>query len=180
MRCPNCLQDMTPSPDGMCSLCGKPAGKTIPGRMRLYMITGGLFLASLVYALLVLIMEQTGAQKAQHPVPAQLLQVLPPVFLAVAAIGFGTGQWAAGRATSAKPVTAALIEGAAAEVPVILGLLLYFMFRTVPWFAIFMGVSWLFFVYLSFKIPGYAALLDAMDAQAAAQAASVDDGGGMG
>lgn len=176
MRCSSCLQDMTPNQDGTCSLCGKPAGKAMPARMRLYVITSALFMSTLVYAGLVFMLEQTGAKKPEQELPGQLLQVLPPVFLAVAAMGFGLGQWAAGRVSRINPVTAAILEGAAAEVPVLLGLVLYFMFHTVSWFAVFMGASWLFYMYLSLKIPGYAAALDAMEAQAG----DVDDGGGLG
>ena len=159
MRCPHCRQQTTPTAEGLCGLCGSPCPPAASPVRSLYVVTSGFALSTLAYAALVFIMEQT--QGAIAPTqPAFVRETLPYVLLALSAVAFVLGQRVAARLTPARPLGALVVECAVAEAACVYGLLIYFLARSIEWFVLFLGLSWLMFLYTSLKLPGYAAVLE--------------------
>ena len=51
--------------------------------------------------------------------------------------------------------SALIVAAALAEAPAIYGLLMYLLFGSIMWFAIFVGASWLLFLRLGMSLPQY-------------------------
>lgn len=160
MRCPKCRQVFAhESPEGGCPLCGAQVGPVRQEVLEVYLVTGGLFLAVLVYVGLVVFWERTG-----HKPPVAVPPAVRYILLGAAAAMF-VPMLALERSCLAKSTpqgvrTAALMLGVLSESTAILGLLLYFLGSGVQCFALCVGISLAGFAYLGSRMPTYVRLLE--------------------
>ncbi len=142
MNCPACGQPSKAQWNEDCPLCGFPMGQVRRQIIPIYIITGSIFLSTLIYGALVYVMS-TNAMIEPQPVGEVVFYALGgavvPVVIAMAFV---------------KRIIA---KAALAEVPAVYGLVAYFLTGDTAKFAIFLGISWGLFIWLSTQIVDYVA-----------------------
>ncbi len=142
MNCPACGQANNAPGTSDCPLCGFPVGKVNRRVFPIYIVTGAVFFSTLIYAGLVYILSTSGTVQ---PTPVgdvvfyMLLAMVVPV------------------AVTMMLVKNIIIKAALAEVPAVYGIVAYFLTGEVANFVIFLGASWVLFIWLSTQIVGYVA-----------------------
>ena len=148
--CPACGVTLTAPPEGNCPTCDFPLQQLRAQVLALYMLLGAMFLSTLAYALLTIVMERathTGWTPAHFYQSIALVALLGPVGLALARLQAPpTGDPAAARGRL-------VLESALAEVPAIVGLLGFFLTGERSVFVMLLGLSWLCFLYVAYQVP---------------------------
>lgn len=161
MNCPRCHQTTTYDQTGRCCvLCGFPLGEAQRRMTRIYLLTSVLFGSTLLYGIVVYVLE---TMVKLPPAPA-LPAALPYALLVVAVLCFGLGvsfgRRGLERATTPNALQRALIiELAFFEAIALLGLLLYLLTHSLLWFTTFLGLSWLAFLWVGTQSPQLARLV---------------------
>jgi len=132
----------------LCGFCVRAAQRSV---LRLYIVLVAVSLATVIYGVIVFVMEQIGPPQATGPT------FIIYVFLAVAgaigavAIG-GVAPLVRKQPGSAAVFRSLIIQTALAESIAIMGLVLYFVLGSVQWFTIFLGISWVVFTIIGIRL----------------------------
>ncbi|NPV47679.1 MAG: hypothetical protein HPY69_12020 [Armatimonadetes bacterium] len=156
MDCPKCHQSATPVAGSThCPLCGFDLGPVHQRLRTIYLVSFGFFMSTVVYGATVWLLEHlNGFQTPATAPPAALAYAL----LAIGVIDFGLATHILRRRAllcrdPAQLQTLMIIRLALAEAIVILGLVLYFVGRSVEWFAVFMALGFVAFLLIAFSMP---------------------------
>ncbi len=119
--------------------------------LRLYIVLVAVSLATVIYGVIVFVMEQVAPPQPVGP------KFLIYLFLALAAaIGLvavvGVAPLVRNRRGSASVFRSLVLQAALAESIAIMGLVLYFMLGSVQWFTIFLAISWVVFTIIGIKL----------------------------
>ena len=158
MDCPKCHQPvMVATAEGKCPFCGFAMVMLQRRLMTLYVISFGIFMSVLVYAGVVYMLEQQGFQPSLPSLPP----VLPYALLAVSVILIGVTTQLLGRqvqrvTSPAQLQSLMIVRLALAEAVAVFGLVLYMLSRSLEWFATFVGLSFLAFLFLAGQMPAVA------------------------
>jgi F0F1-type ATP synthase membrane subunit c/vacuolar-type H+-ATPase subunit K len=156
MDCPKCHQTTSVgSGSVVCPLCGFEI-EPLQQRLRtVYAISFALFASVAIYGGLVWFLEQqSGFRGSARALPP----ALPYVFLALGVVVFGIVIQVLRRRVPTAPSMAALqtlmvIRLALAESIAIYGFVLYLVGRSVEWFVILLGLSFLTFLFIAASMP---------------------------
>lgn len=156
MDCPKCHQTTVAGSGSMvCPLCGFDLGP-LQQRLRvMYAISFGLFVSVAIYGGLVWFLEQQADFRASV---ATLPPALPYVFLALGVVVFGIAAQVLRKRVLTAPSmpavqTLMVIRLALAESIAIYGFVLYMVGRSVEWFVILLGLSFLTFLFIAASMP---------------------------
>ena len=134
MRCPACSQEIQPDPSGNCLLCGFPVAEVNVKVMRIYAVTGAIFLSTLAYALVVYFLSTTanigpvaGADIIFYAVAAACVPVAIGMFV----------------------VKNIIVKAAFCEVPAIFGLFAFLVSGSIARFVALLGISWVLVLIVS-------------------------------
>ena len=142
MNCPACRQPSKAQWNEDCPLCGFPTAQVRRQVIPIYIITGTIFLSTLIYGALVYVMS-TNAMIEPQPVGDVVFYALGGAVVPVAvAMAF---------------VKRIIAKAALAEVPAVYGLVAYFLTGDIAKFVIFLGISWVLFIWLSTQVVDYVA-----------------------
>jgi hypothetical protein len=161
MHCPRCQQTTTYDQNGrLCVLCGFPLREAQRRMNLIYLLTSALFGSTLLYGIVVYVLETM----VKLPPPPALPVVLPYVLLVVAVLCFGLGVSFGRRGLERATTPIALqrtliIELALFEAIALLGLGLYLLTHSLLWFTTFLGLSWLAFLWVGSQSPQLARLV---------------------
>ena len=142
MNCPACGQPSKAQWNQDCPLCGFPLVEVNRRVFPIYIVTGAVFLSTVIYAGLVYIMSTTTAIR---PNPAGDI-----VFYALAAMVVPV-------AIAMAVVKHIIAKAALAEGPAVYGIVAYFLTGDVAKFVILLGISWVLFIWLSTQIVDHVA-----------------------
>jgi cytochrome bd-type quinol oxidase subunit 2 len=156
MDCPKCHQTTVAAADStLCPLCGFDLGPMQQRLRGIYVISFGFFVSTVVYGALVYFMEhQNGFRAPAGALPPGLAYAL----LVVAVIVFGLATHVLRKRVptareAAQLQTLTIVRLALAEAIVMCGLVLYFVGRSVEWFVVFLGLSFLAFLLIAGSMP---------------------------
>ncbi len=157
MLCPQCQQGVRQDElaAGKCPYCGFPCAEFNARVRAIQVILFALFASTLVYGVLVAIMELVvgyrppGIGDGEPVLGMALMGASAGVF--VASLVFE--RRAAGLATLATCTRMMLVLAAMAELPAVFGLVMYLVAGSLPWMVGFLAVSWALFVRLGLRLP---------------------------
>jgi hypothetical protein len=153
MNCPGCGAPLAGAdPTAPCPACGFPVGMLKMTLMRLYVVTGAMFISVLMYALVVALLRPEGAAQMD----GDLVQAAPWVALGVAALLFVIMLRWAEPPPELDPQAASrqvVIQAALAEVPAVLGLVAYLLTGRTQDFVLPLVGSVLLFATLATRVP---------------------------
>ena len=158
MICPRCQQQAEELTDeGRCPYCRYPVADYHRQITMVQIVLGAIFGSTLIYGVVVAVLElavgyrPTGAGEPSNIFVGGLLVALLGVV-----VFFRRAEARALSASEPPAMRSALVVAAAlAEAPAIYGLLMYLLFGSIMWFAIFVGASWLLFLRLGMSLPQY-------------------------
>jgi len=157
MLCPQCQQGVQNEElrRGACPYCGF-ACEEFQGRVnQIQLILGALFVSTLIYGIIVAVMELYVGYEAPGLGNAEFI-------LGMALMGASGGILGASilferRARGAETIDTyqqtVLILGAIAEAPAVFGLLMYLLAGSLQWMVLFLVVSWALMIRLGMKLP---------------------------
>ena len=158
MKCPRCQQHMERMPEsGICPYCSYPCAEYHRRITVIQVVVGALFLSTLLYGGLAGFLELIGGFQPMAPdLPETVLAVtlLAVTVAALMASGF-MERAALAESSPAAVLQAALVLGAAAEVPAMAGLVMCLLTGSLAWMAAFIGASWALFLRLGLRLPLY-------------------------
>lgn len=156
MDCPKCHQSVTlPAGSSQCPLCGFDLGPTLQRLRVIYLVSFGFFMSTAAYGALVWLLEHlNGFRTPATELPAGLGYA----FLAIGVIDFGLATHALGQRvllcrSPAQLQTLMMIRLALAEAIVLLGLVLYFLGRSLEWFVVFVALGFVAFLAIATSMP---------------------------
>lgn len=157
MTCPKCAQSVgQPTAEGACPLCGFNLAPFRARLMTLYALTTAFFMSTLAYCGVVYVLSA-------HPLPHQAQgsqEIMTYTLLVLAVLVFGV----AIKVGQRLPLTTSMnqlqrlfiVKMALIESIAIYGLLLYLLFGSMQWFAVFLGLSLLGFMQTGSQMPSVA------------------------
>lgn len=151
VRCPKCRNSTTLNDSGNCIICGFCVQTVQLRTLRLYLVLVMVTVATVLYAVVVLVAEHLGPPEPSGP------EMLAYGFLALSAIIgllaiFAVRPLMLRRPGSQAVFTALLMQAALAETIPLLGLVLYFVLGSIQWFVIFLALGWLVFTIVGLKL----------------------------
>jgi hypothetical protein len=154
MNCPVCRQGFTTlAQGGKCPHCGAALAASTGYLIRIYLVMGALLLSTVIYGAVAVVLNNTHREIPN--VPAQVPQILLYAALAVIPVMLVTERALLGRGTPQGVMSGAVIVGAMAESIAIMGLVAFFLGADLRFFAQFLGLSIVCFVYLLVRLPQY-------------------------
>jgi len=154
MVCPVCRQRVDKlTEDGKCPHCGAALAVSAGYLVRIYVVMGALLLSVVMYGAIAVVLNST--HRPVPGLPAQVPQILLYVALGVIPAMLGAERTVLGRGTPQAVMAGAVIVGAMAESIAVLGLVAFFLGADLRFFALFLGLSVLCFVYLLVRLPQY-------------------------
>jgi len=157
MLCPQCQQGVQKQElaAGACPYCGFDCEQFEAALRKIQMVLAALFGSTLIYGILVAVMELYVGYEAPGIGDAELI-------LGMALVGMSGGILAAsimferrtqGAETLATWEQTVIILGAIAEAPAVFGLVMYLLAGSLPWMVLFLGISWGLLIRLGLKLP---------------------------
>ena len=140
MNCPACGQPSEARWAQDCPLCGFPVGELNRRIFPIYLVTTAVFLSTVIYAVVVYVLSTSGTIQA-NPSGEMVFYILLVMVIPVA--------------IAIPIVKNVMVKATLAEAPAVYGLVAYFLTADIAKFAIFLGISWVLFIWLSTQIIGY-------------------------
>ncbi len=155
MRCPQCQQEVRELREGACPYCGFPCGEFHRRVTQIQVILFALFASTLLYGIIAAILELVVGYRAPGPATMEpmLGGVLTGVTAAMFVVSLAFERRALEKATLDSYTRTVVILGAMAEVPAVLGLVMFLVIGSLPWMVAFLAVSWALFIRLGLKLP---------------------------
>ncbi len=151
VQCPKCKQPTTTDTAGNCILCGFCVQKAQQMTFRLYVIIAAVSVATVIYGVIVLVMEQVRPPTGGGPENIVYCCIGLAAIIGLFAI-FGVAPLLRDKPGSSVVFTTLLLQAALAESIAIMGLVLYFVLGSIKWFVIFLAVSWVVFTIIGIKL----------------------------
>lgn len=155
MRCPQCQQEVGELRGEACPYCGFLCGEFHRRVTQIQVVLFALFASTLLYGSIAAVLELVADYQA--PVPVTMEPTLGTALAGVTAAVFVISLVFEGRGLEQATLDAytrtVIILGAMAEVPAILGLVMFLVIGSLPWMVGFMAVSWALFIRLGLKLP---------------------------
>lgn len=154
MKCPICHQGFSKlTESGKCPGCGAALAASAGYLMRIYVVMGALLLSTVMYGAVAVFLNTM--HREAPGVSAQVPQILLYAALAMVPVMLVTERALLGRGTAQGVMSGAVIVGAMAESIAIMGLVAFFLGADLRFFAQFLGLSIVCFVYLLVRLPQY-------------------------
>ncbi|MCE5238496.1 hypothetical protein LLH23_08385 [bacterium] len=152
MICPKCHQPVQVTAGDCCPLCGF---RLRPYRQRLqtiYTLGFAFFASTLIYSILVYFLDTRGVVR-----PLALPPVVPYVALVVAVLNLGlarrVGPPLEQLKTMAQLQQVFLVRMALVEAAAVLGVVIYVLTASLPWFVTFLAISWVGLLVVGSQMP---------------------------
>lgn len=154
MTCAKCRQHIgQPTAECVCPLCGFNLRPLRTRLMTLYAITTGFFLSTLAYVAIVYFLS--ASLQPRQPLAGQ--EIITYSLLVLAVLVFGIAIKVGQRLPLTKSMnqlqTLFLVKMALIESIAIYGLLIYVLFASMQWFAVFLGLSLVGFMQTASQMP---------------------------
>jgi len=157
MLCPQCQQGVQRDElaAGACPYCGFACEQFQRAVRQIQLILGALFFSTLIYGIIVAVMELYAGYEAPGLADAEFI-------LGMALMGASGGLLGAsmlferrtqGAETMRRYQQTILILGAIAEAPAVFGLLMYLLAGSLQWMVVFLLISWALMIRLGLKLP---------------------------
>ena len=155
-RCPKCGSAEV-GPDGICDVCGFPAGQVNAFMLKIYLITGAFAASVLIYGVIgYAVMSSTQTSFIAPSTGRIIFGALVVVGISSVVVAYKVLPLAFKRPTPAGVLQIVLFTAALCEAPAIYGLVVGLLTRNAAWMAALIALSLAGFVLLSRDMPAVA------------------------